>query len=165
MKGRKENGQFDLNNDFWKKRILHGNKTDYTPEQLLKAFFQYVKWNNENDFELKEKSNSTSSKDSKDTNKVKTLQRPLNREKFNAFLGKRNRYFQQLKSSKKTDFSNVIEWIENFIDSEQFEGAAAGIFNANIISRKLGLQDKSQTILDSSVKKARKRKKKKDRKF
>lgn len=39
MKGRKENGQFDLNNDFWKKRILHGNKTDYTPEQLLKAFF------------------------------------------------------------------------------------------------------------------------------
>lgn len=134
-----------------------------------------MKWNNENDFQLKEKSNSTSSKDSKEIHKVKTLLRPLNREKFNAFLGKGNRYFQQLKSSKKTDFSNVIEWIENFIDSEQFEGAAAVIFNANIISRKLGLQDKSQTevktdylpplLIGSATIAAMKNKRQKDRKF
>ena len=40
------------------------------------------------------------------------------------------------------DFSAVISMVEEIIETQQFEGAAVGAFNANIIARKLGLADK-----------------------
>lgn len=46
--------------------------------------------------------------------------------------------------SKKPDFLNIIERVESIIYQQKFEGAAADMFNANIISRELGLTDKKQ---------------------
>jgi len=40
-------------------------------------------------------------------------------------------------------FSTVIADIEAVIKSQKFQGAAAGLLNANIIARDLGLADKS----------------------
>jgi hypothetical protein len=42
------------------------------------------------------------------------------------------------------DFSNIIEAIEQITFSQKFEGAAVGFFNANLISRELGLIDKTE---------------------
>lgn len=42
------------------------------------------------------------------------------------------------------DFSNIIGQIKDVIRSQKFAGAAAGILNANIIARDLGLKEKSE---------------------
>lgn len=44
----------------------------------------------------------------------------------------------------REDFMIVTSRIRQIIDSQQFEGAAAGFLNPNIIARKLGLTDKSE---------------------
>jgi hypothetical protein len=49
---------------------------------------------------------------------------------------------KRLKETDK-DFLVVTARIEQIIYTQKFEGAAVGIFNANIISRDLGLIDKS----------------------
>lgn len=47
---------------------------------------------------------------------------------------------------KKTrdDLADVLEWAEKIIWSQKFGAAAAGLLNANIISRELGLADKTE---------------------
>lgn len=45
---------------------------------------------------------------------------------------------------KREDFQLVTTRIRSIIDSQQFEGAASGFLNPNIIARKLGLVDKSE---------------------
>lgn len=42
------------------------------------------------------------------------------------------------------DFLHVIARVEETIETQQFEGACVGAFNANIIARKLGLSDKQE---------------------
>lgn len=45
---------------------------------------------------------------------------------------------------KKDDFSAVISRIESIMFEQKFSGAAAGLLNANIIARDLGLADKTE---------------------
>lgn len=45
---------------------------------------------------------------------------------------------------KKDDFSAVISRIESIMFEQKFSGAAAGMLNANIIARDLGLTDKTE---------------------
>ena len=57
-------------------------------------------------------------------------------------------YFRSFKSTAtedKKDFLTVIEKIEEVVYQQQFEGATVGAYNANIISRALGLTDKQET--------------------
>lgn len=44
----------------------------------------------------------------------------------------------------RPDLSEVITRVERMIFAQKFEGAAAGLFNANIIARDLGLADKKE---------------------
>lgn len=48
------------------------------------------------------------------------------------------------------DFFEVCEWVEGVIRQQKFAGAAAGVFNAAIIARDLGLADKSELDHKSS---------------
>lgn len=45
---------------------------------------------------------------------------------------------------KKDDFSGIITHIGNVIRNQKFSGAAAGLFNSNIIARDLGLSEKKE---------------------
>ena len=45
---------------------------------------------------------------------------------------------------KKDDFSEVTSAIENVMYEQKFSGAAAGMLNANIIARDLGLADRKE---------------------
>ena len=47
------------------------------------------------------------------------------------------------KNNAYTNFSGVIRAISNIMYANKFEGAAVGAFNANIISRDLGLAEKT----------------------
>lgn len=55
---------------------------------------------------------------------------------------------QYKKDEAYSEFSQVIDEIERVIYSNKFEGAAAGFLNANIISRDLGLRDKTDITTD-----------------
>lgn len=48
------------------------------------------------------------------------------------------------KYEKREGFVTVTTQVRQIIDNQQFEGAAAGFLNPNIIARKLGLADKSE---------------------
>ncbi len=50
---------------------------------------------------------------------------------------------------KREDFTNITRKVENVIRSQKFAGAAADLFNANIIARDLGLTDKRELSGDS----------------
>ena len=45
---------------------------------------------------------------------------------------------------KREEFSGVIKVLDNIIRNQKFSGAAAGLFNSNIIARDLGLVEKKQ---------------------
>lgn len=58
---------------------------------------------------------------------------------------------------KRKEFSGILTHIGNIIRNQKFTGAAAGIFNASIIARDLGLSDKKEhdhTTKGESINKA-----------
>lgn len=52
----------------------------------------------------------------------------------------------------REDFIPVIDRIEQIMYTQKFEGAAVGAFNANIISRDLGLKDASEVNISANRK-------------
>lgn len=51
------------------------------------------------------------------------------------------------KDNRYPAFADTLTHIEQIIRDQKFSGAAAGFFNANIISRDLGLTDKTQNTI------------------
>lgn len=135
-------------NTFWKKRAKHGREKIFkTPNQLLDAAYEYFeyqsgqKWNR---------------KDYRGTNRKEVdipTQAPFSLRGLCIFLGVNTVYFNHFESSldpkknkKDKDFSKVITHIREIIECQQLEGAAVGAFNANIVSRLLGLKDKQEHV-------------------
>src|SRR5690606_30648017 len=77
------------------------------------------------------------------TTENKPIHKPYTRAGFIHFVGASPNWLKEFKKHCGEDFLAVIDEIENFIDNQQWEGAAVGVFNANIIARTLGLKDKS----------------------
>lgn len=57
------------------------------------------------------------------------------------FIGVTHKTLIEWKNTRP-DLKPVIEWAEDCIWNQKFEAASAGLLNANIISRELGLADK-----------------------
>lgn len=57
-----------------------------------------------------------------------------------------------LKYEESKDYIEVTTRVRQIIENQQFEGATSGLFNPNIIARKLGLADKQETEHKGSVK-------------
>jgi hypothetical protein len=53
-------------------------------------------------------------------------------------------WWNQFKKAEHEGFSWIITRIEEIIRTLKYEGAVVGAFNANIISRDLGLADKKE---------------------
>lgn len=134
-------------NQFWKLRSKHGRDTLFsTPEILWEAACEYFEWCDKKPWKKNEavKSGDKSGK----IIKVPT-QRPYSMSGLCLYLGCNQSYFYQFKERCGEDFSNIITRIEDIIETQQFEGAVVGAFNANIIARKLGLADKKE--IDGSM--------------
>lgn len=129
-------------NQFWKLRSKHGrDKLFSTPELLWEAACEYFDWCDKKPWKKSEalKSGDKSGK----LIKVPT-QRPYSLSGLCLYLGCNQAYFRQFNDRCGEDFSTIITRIEEIIETQQFEGAVVGAFNANIISRKLGLADKKE---------------------
>lgn len=128
---------------FWEKRSSVGREAIFTdPEKLRQAAYEYFEWANDNPLI--------------EVDYVGKDATPVERAKPQAmtwaglciFLGVNTNYFRQFKATleksneaQKEAFSLVITHIEDIIRTQKFSAAAAGLLNANIISRDLGLAD------------------------
>lgn len=126
-----------IGNKFWQQRSKHGrDKLFESPELLWEAASEYFT-NTDNRKWVK--------KDwvGKDAYQVeRETETPYTYSGLCLYLGTNRGYFSDFKQTCSKDFSEVIMRIEEIMYTQKFEGASVGAFNANIISRELGLADK-----------------------
>ena len=111
-----------------------------TPNDLWAAAQTYFEWCDDNPIK-REVATGTQS------NPVVLVShtRPYTYQGLFAFLGICNlEYYKTLK-----EYSEIITHIDNCIYAQKFEGAAVGMFNANIIAKSLGLTEKQETKITS----------------
>ncbi len=150
-------------NQYWQLRTKHGrDKLFATPEQLWEAACEYFQWCDENPWLTKKAIQKTVPVKRKRQKGKKTIEETVNEQQVQQevtptarpyslsglciYLGIHTKYWYEYKKLNKEDedFSDIIARIEETIETQQFEGAVVGAFNANIIARKLGLADKQE---------------------
>lgn len=137
-------------NKYWKLRSSHGR--DYlfaTPEKMWEAACEYFDWCDRNNWKKNEaiKSGENAGKIIK-----VPISRPYSMSGLCIYLGCNQGYFYDFKKNCGKDFSDIITRIEEIIETQQFEGAVVGVFNANIIARKLGLSEKTENESNITIK-------------
>jgi len=141
----KNKGGAPIGNQFWKLRSKHGrDKLFATPELMLEAAYEYFQWCDNNPWI---KNDVVKGGEQAGMKLAIETERPYTLTGLCLYLGCSSSYFRVFKSELEEDpqdFLTVITRIEEVIETQQFEGAAVGAFNANIIARKLGLSDKKE---------------------
>lgn len=119
------------------------DKNIETPEELWDLFKQYVAHESESPLYKIEYVG-------KDGNKVQTaLQVPITFEGFECYLADRQIIndlgdYSCNKDKRYTEYTTIITRIRKNCFVQNFKGASVGLFNANLIAKKLGLIDKTE---------------------
>lgn len=114
-----------------------------SPEQLWQFFTEYIEHEKNSPMYKREYVG-------KDGNEVDTpLQVPITFEGFECYLWDKGiishlSNYSANKDGKYDDFLTIITRIKQNCFVHNFKGASVGVFNANIIARKLGLTDKQE---------------------
>ena len=129
---------------------LGGRPLHFTPKQLAEKFAEYVRWCEKNVMEFEEERSGFIGKSKTQEIKVVTKHRLISIGGFLVFIGKTPRWWGELSNGKQGDkFSEVKAHITAYCEDYQKELAASGHYNANIISRLLGLADKKELAGES----------------
>jgi hypothetical protein len=123
----------------WKevfKRSVGRPRKYETAEQLAETAAEYFQWVSDTPF-LEEKAFAYQGEVTK--SKVEVA-RPYTLTAFCLYAGISDESFR--KYCDIDELAQVCQAIRSVVDNQKFEGAAANLFNANIISRDLGLTDK-----------------------
>jgi hypothetical protein len=135
-------------NQFWKLRSKHGvDKLFATPELLWSAACEYFEWCENNPLY---KVNQFAFQGMVTQDEV-PLMRAMTLSQLCFYLNCNEAYFRTFKKQLKDidqDFNTVISDIEATIYNQKFQGASAGLLNANIIARDLGLKDSQDITSD-----------------
>lgn len=115
-----------------------GRPRKYTPKQLLAKFEEYI--NDRLNRPIIERETETARHDEHRSEKESRVSHPqlLSIGDFCIFLGCCRNWWNELPD----EFLGVKRQISTYIEQYQLRGASLGIFNANIISRLLGLTEK-----------------------
>lgn len=152
-----------VGNQFWKLRSKHGrDKLFATPELMWEAAAEYFQWCDDNPLHMVEQSRGGKSKKEiqvgeEGVNQVDTglvelpIMRAYTLQGLCLYLDANTKYFNEFAEGLKgkedqmsKDFSYILTRIREVIYNQKFTGAAAGLLNANIIARDLGLSDKKE---------------------
>lgn len=122
-----------------------GRPLAYTPEELAEKFEDYVRWAIENPIVTSYTEIGVSGKNSFEKKHEEISPRLISIGGFLSYIGKEDGWWAQLPKRQDGErFVRVKAAIKNYCETFQKEMASAGVFNANIISRLLGLTDKSE---------------------
>lgn len=134
-----------MGNSAWKARSSHGRKPIWTdPQVLYDSCLEYFDWVEENPlYEYRPVQSGGNHK----MVKVPKM-RAMTLGGLFVFLGIVKSTWNDYRV--KTDFSNVAAFVEEVIREQKVTGAAAGLLNANIIAREVGLKDQSETDITSA---------------
>jgi len=125
-------------NDYWKLRSKDGrDKIFETPEELVKSANEYFQWIQDNPLKEQLTYHASGLITQTDGDKM----RAMSLEGLCNFIDIHVDTFKLY--SERQDFIGVTKRIRQIIDTQQFEGAASGFLNPNIIARKLGLTDRT----------------------
>jgi len=132
--------KFTAGNQYWRVRLNNGRPKIFdNPQQLADAANEYFEFIEQNPFKEQDFRG-------KDAYEVKiNRMRPMTLEGLCNALEITKQTF--LNYEKNPDFFDVTARIRQIIENNQFEGAAAGFLNPNIIARKLGLADKTDATI------------------
>lgn len=140
--------QFEIGNRSWEKRSSHGRKPIFkTPDDLWNACVEYFNWIVETPLYKVE----AFAYQGAVTQEPLPLMRAMTMEGLCLFLDIGTSTWADYRN--RTDFSEVVAKVEQVMRDQKFGGAAAGLLNANIIARDLGLKDQTDnkhTITDLS---------------
>jgi hypothetical protein len=119
-------------NQYWKLGEQKGRPKKYTPNTLLVKAYEYFQWCEDNPL-YEQKAFGTGI-----TLKL-PLMRAFTKSGLCLYLDISHETF--LKYSRQKEFVEVTTRISDIIYTQKFEGASAGLLNANIIARDLGLRE------------------------
>lgn len=143
--------KFKEGNRFWERRAKHGrSKLFASPKLLWEAACEYFKWCEDNPL-MEAKGFAFQGVV---TMKEFPKMRAMTIGGLCLYLDCTPDYFRAFKNQNrknKADFIPIINKIEQTIYNQKFEGAAADLLNANIIARDLGLADKSEIEMSSTI--------------
>lgn len=153
-KGRNPDGTFKEGSKFWEIRAKQGLGELFESAELLwSAACEFFEWCDDNPFYeskpmiVSNGNNQGSSIEHAESPK----KRPYTMGGLMIFLECSDSYLRNYKYEHKSskeqkhiDILKVIELIEKTVYEQKFAGAASGFFNANLISRDLGLADKKE---------------------
>jgi len=138
MEGRDpDTGHFLPGNRFWAQSSTFGRKPTFeSPEQLRAAAVEYFEWVSDNPL-IEEKLFSNEGKVTRaDTGRMHAMTIGG----LCLFLDISKDTWRRYRSLP--EFEHDCQWIEAVIFTQKFTGAAAGLLNAAIVARELGLADK-----------------------
>lgn len=125
-------------NKFWLQRSSHGRKPIFsTPDDLWNCACEYFEWCSETPlYETK-----AFAYEGEITKEDLPKMRAMTIQGLCFFLDISDETWANY--SQKQGFIGICNDIKRVIFTQKFEGASAGLFNASIISRELGLADKT----------------------
>ena len=135
-------------NKFWLQRSSHGRRPTFaTPEKLWESACEYFEWCSENPlYEVKAFNCGEAGIQQESLPKM----RAMTIQGLCFFLDISDDTWANY--SKNEDFIGICNNIKRVIFTQKFEGASAGLLNASIIARELGLADKQDhTSSDGSM--------------
>jgi hypothetical protein len=142
---------FDIYPEF--KNPLGGRPLSYKPRELAEKFVEYIEWAKDHPIVLGETQEGTRQGKSFDVEVTKTKPRLISISGFLVYLGKRWTWWQELDKGKHgAAFLEVKDSVREYCEHYQTEMATVEVFNANIISRLLGLADKQEVDMSAEVK-------------
>lgn len=129
-----------VGNQFWKQRSTHGRNPKFeSPDALWEAATEYFEWVEANPLQEAQAFAYQGN--------VKVQELPKMRAMtimgLCIFLDISQQAWSEYK--QRNGFGEVTTRIDEIIRTQKFEGASAGLLNANIIARDLGLADKQET--------------------
>jgi len=138
---------FEKGNNFWLQRSKHGRDRLFADAQALReACLEFVKLYEENPLT----SEKVGFSEGVAVRTTINHPRAMTIKGLSLFLNIRENTYYQWKK-ERADLAEVLDEIEKIIWSQKFGAAAAGLLNANIISRELGLADKTDMTVATPV--------------
>lgn len=143
--------------------IKTGKPLAYTPQKLAEEFEQYVKDIEENPIRIhtkylrqnKKQQLMRNSEEKQQQDRVEELPcAPRVSDFVNRWLGKTMGWWSNLskpeQNQRHEEYHNIKQFINGYCRNVKLNGASAGVFNASIIARELGLADKQQVEQQST---------------